>query len=181
SCDDFSSINVPCDDFVTFSNTLFEFDVNFNSSDINPLFDKVLEDIECKDSYNSNLDESTFLVTPLSNSNKCLTLRDDIEFLLYHDPSTPMKSVASILEGFFDEPPFEENDDLFDLECKMNDWKRILYDAPIDKAKCFDPGGDNDEIDAFLAIEISMCIKEGYYDSEGDVIFLENLLSDDTT
>ncbi|GJT94719.1 reverse transcriptase domain-containing protein [Tanacetum coccineum] len=41
SCDDFSSINVPRDDSVTFSNPLFEFDVNFNSSDINPLFESV--------------------------------------------------------------------------------------------------------------------------------------------
>ncbi|GKC87184.1 hypothetical protein Tco_1147833 [Tanacetum coccineum] len=148
SCDDFSFINVPRDDSVTFSNPLFEFDVN--SSDINPLFDEMLEDIECKDSYDSNLDESTFLVTPLSDSNKdeCLTLGDDIEFILHHDPSIPLKSVASILEGFINDPPFEENDDLFDLECKTNEWKRILYDAPIDEAECFDPGGDNDEIDA---------------------------------
>ncbi|GKA04766.1 hypothetical protein Tco_0683886 [Tanacetum coccineum] len=124
--------------------------------DINPLFDEVLEDIECKDSYDSNLDKPTFLVTPLSDSNKdeCLTPRDDIKFLLNHDPSTPLKSVAFILEGFIDDPLFEENDDLFDLECKTNDWKRILYDAPIDEAECFDPGGDNDEIDAFLAIEV---------------------------
>ncbi|GJX06688.1 hypothetical protein Tco_0194620 [Tanacetum coccineum] len=147
------------------------------------LFDEVLEDIECKDSYDSNLDESTFLVTPLSDSNKdeCLAPGDDIEILLHHDPSTPMKSVASILEGFIDDPPFEENDDLFDLECKTNDWKRILYDAPIDKAECFDPGGDNDEIDAFLAIEVPTYIEEGYYDSEGDVLYLESLLSDDNT
>ncbi|GKF13010.1 hypothetical protein Tco_0050936, partial [Tanacetum coccineum] len=112
------------------------------SSDINPLFNEVLEDIECKDSYDSNLDESTFLVTPLSDSNKdeCFAQGDDIEILLHHDPSTPMKSVASILEGFIDDPPFKENDDLYDLECKTNDWKRILYDAPIDKAECFDPG-----------------------------------------
>ncbi|GJR93076.1 reverse transcriptase domain-containing protein [Tanacetum coccineum] len=96
SCDDFFSINVPCDNSVTFSNPLFEFDVNFN----NPLFDEELEDIECKDSYDSNLDESTFLVTPLSDSNKdeYLIPRDDIEFLLHHDPSTPLKSVASILD-----------------------------------------------------------------------------------
>ncbi|GJR13623.1 hypothetical protein Tco_0796275 [Tanacetum coccineum] len=92
-----------------------------------------------------------------------------------------MKSVASILEGFIDDLPFEENDDLFDLECKTNDWKRILYDAPIDKAECFDPGGDNDEIDAFLAIEVPTYIEEGYYDSEGDVLYLESLLSDDNT
>ncbi|GJW42820.1 reverse transcriptase domain-containing protein [Tanacetum coccineum] len=101
SCDDFSSINVPRDDFVTFSNPLFEFDVNFNSSDINPLFDNVLEDIECKDSYDSNLDEPTFLVTPISDSNKdeCLAPGDDIEILLHHDPSTPMKSVTKLNEA----------------------------------------------------------------------------------
>ncbi|GKF31743.1 hypothetical protein Tco_0101541, partial [Tanacetum coccineum] len=109
--------------------------------------------------YDSNLDESTFLVTPLSNSNKdeCLALGDNIEILLHHDPSTPMKSVASILEGFIDDPPFEVNDDSFDLEC------------------------DNDEIDDFLAIEVPTYIKEGYYDSKGDVLYLESLLSDDNT
>ncbi|GJZ71439.1 reverse transcriptase domain-containing protein [Tanacetum coccineum] len=148
-CDDFSSIKDPRDDSVTFSNPLFEFNVNFN----NPLFDEELEDIECKDSYDSNLDESTFLVTPLSDSNKDESLipRDDIEFLLH------------------DDPPFEENNDLFDLKCKTND-----------EAECFNPGGDNDEIDAFLAIEVPTYI-EGYYDSGGDVLYLESLLSEDTT
>ncbi|GKG14753.1 hypothetical protein Tco_0354353, partial [Tanacetum coccineum] len=52
--------------------------------------------------------------------------------------------IVSILEGFIDEPPVEENDDLFDLESKENDWKKILYDAPIDdlitEDKVFDPG-----------------------------------------
>ncbi|GJZ96367.1 replication protein A 70 kDa DNA-binding subunit B [Tanacetum coccineum] len=57
---------------------------------------------------------------------------DEIEFLLRRDPSTPKMSVVSILKGFTDEPPLEENDDLFDLEYKANDWKKILYDAPID-------------------------------------------------
>ncbi|GKF79825.1 hypothetical protein Tco_0235393, partial [Tanacetum coccineum] len=116
SCDDFSSIKDPHDNSVTFSNPLFEFDVNFN----NPIFDEKLEDIECKDSYDSNLDESTFLVTPLSDSNKdgCLAPRDDIEILLHDDSSTPLKNVASILEGFINDPPFKENDD---LECKTND------------------------------------------------------------
>ncbi|GKD78468.1 hypothetical protein Tco_1341089, partial [Tanacetum coccineum] len=68
-------------------------------------------------SYDSNLDESTFLVTPLSDSNEdeYLALGDDVELLLHHDPSI---SVASILDGFIDEPPLKENDDLFDLEPK---------------------------------------------------------------
>ncbi|GJR39630.1 hypothetical protein Tco_1215314 [Tanacetum coccineum] len=135
----------------------------YNKNDL-PLcddFSSIKDPRDDSDSYNSNLDESTFLVTPLSDSNKdeCLTPGDDIEFLLHHDPSTPLKSV--ILEGFINDPPFEENDDLFDLECKMNDWNRILYDAPIDEAECFDPGSDNDEIDTFLAVKVPMYI-EGY-------------------
>ncbi|GJV03310.1 reverse transcriptase domain-containing protein [Tanacetum coccineum] len=107
--------------------------------DFSSIKDPQLKDIECKDSYDSNLDEST----------------------------TPLKSVASILEGFIKDPPFEERE--FDLECKTND-----------EVECFNPGGDNDEIDAFLAIEVPTYIK-GYYDSEGDVTYLESLLSDYTT
>nr|GFA62269.1 hypothetical protein [Tanacetum cinerariifolium] len=36
----------------------------------NPLFDEVLEDIECKDSYDPNLDEPDLLVTPLFDANE---------------------------------------------------------------------------------------------------------------
>ncbi|GKC03325.1 hypothetical protein Tco_0994935, partial [Tanacetum coccineum] len=141
-----SDEDVP-EDVKIYSNPLFEFDDEYISSDVNPLFDEVLEDIECNDSYDFNLDESTFLVTPLSDSNEyeCLTL----------------------------------NDDLFDLESKGNEWKKILYDAPIDDV-IFDPGGDIDEINAFLDIDISTDIKDGYHDSEGDILYLESLLSNDT-
>ncbi|GJY79200.1 hypothetical protein Tco_0485001 [Tanacetum coccineum] len=133
-----SDEDVP-EDVKIYSNPLFEFDDEYISSDVNPLFDEVLEDIECKDSYDSNLE-------PLSDSNEdeCLAPRDDIEFLLHHDPSTPIISVVSILKGFIDELPLEENDDLFDLEPKENDLKKILYDALIDdlitEDKVFDPG-----------------------------------------
>ncbi|GJS27071.1 hypothetical protein Tco_0487691 [Tanacetum coccineum] len=127
-CDDFSPINVYEEKFVTFSNPLFdsnddftssddeslsdedvpeenvkiysnplfEFDDEYISSDVNPLFDEVFENIESGDV-------------------------DEIELLLHRDPSTPKISVASILEGFVDEPPLEENDDLFDLESKDNE------------------------------------------------------------
>nr|GEV08801.1 hypothetical protein [Tanacetum cinerariifolium] len=149
-CDDFSPINVSEENFVTFSNPIFyddftssddellsdedvskenvkiysnpffEFDDEYISSDVNPLFDGVLEDIECTDSYDSNIDESTFLVTPLfdSNEDEYFAPGDDVELLLHHDPSTPMMSVVSIHKGFTDELPLEENDDLFDLESK---------------------------------------------------------------
>nr|GEY71168.1 hypothetical protein [Tanacetum cinerariifolium] len=128
-----SDEDVPEDNVKIYSNPLFEFDDEYISSDVNPLFDEVLEDIECKDSYDLNLDESTFLVTPIfdSNEDEYFTPGDDVELLLHHDSSIPKMSDASILEGFTDEPPLEENDELFDLEPKNDDWKKILYDAPI--------------------------------------------------
>ncbi|GKC06238.1 hypothetical protein Tco_0997848, partial [Tanacetum coccineum] len=96
---------------------LFEFDDEYISSDVNPLFDEVLEDIESGDSYVSKLDESGLLVTPLFNANE---------------------------------------------------------------DECFDPGGEIDEIDVFLDIGVSTDIKNGYHDSEGDIIYLDCLFKNDT-
>nr|GEV64476.1 hypothetical protein [Tanacetum cinerariifolium] len=70
-----SDEDVPKDNVKIYSNPLFEFDDEYISSDVNPLFNEVLEDIEFKDSYDSNLDESTFLVTPPSDSNDDEELR----------------------------------------------------------------------------------------------------------
>nr|GEX52090.1 hypothetical protein [Tanacetum cinerariifolium] len=118
-----SDEDVPEYNFKIYSNPLFEFDDEYISSDVNSLFDEVLEDIESKD--------------------ECFDPGDDIELLLHCDPSTPKMGVASILEGFTNELPLEENDDLFDLESKENEWKKILYDALIDdlmtEEKVFDP------------------------------------------
>ncbi|GKD69140.1 hypothetical protein Tco_1323230, partial [Tanacetum coccineum] len=104
------------ENFQVYSNPLFEFDDNFTSSNENPLFNEMVEDVENKNSNVSNFDELVLLNTPLT-----------------------------------------------------------------DKVECSDPEDDIDEIDAFLAMEVSSNFEEGYFDSEGDVIFLENLLSDDTT
>ncbi|GJX47931.1 hypothetical protein Tco_0273121 [Tanacetum coccineum] len=148
SSDNFSSINVSEEKSVTFSNPFFDSNDDFTSSDDESLSDEDVPEDNSKDSYVSNLDEPTLLVTPLSdfNEDECSDPGcdvDEIEFLLHHDPSTLKISVVSILEGFIDEPPLEENDDLFDLESKENEWKKILYDAPINdlmtEDKVFDP------------------------------------------
>nr|GEX01114.1 hypothetical protein [Tanacetum cinerariifolium] len=140
-----SDEDVPEDNVKIYSNPLFKFDDDYISSDVNPLFDEVLENIKIKDSY---LDEPDLLVTPFfdANEDECLDPGgdvDEIELLLHHDLSTLKMSIASILEGFSDEPPLEENDDLFDLESKENKWKKILYDASINdlmtEDKVFDP------------------------------------------
>ncbi|GKD70324.1 hypothetical protein Tco_1324414 [Tanacetum coccineum] len=114
-----SDEDVPEDNVKIYSNHLFKFDDEYISNDVNPLFDEVFENIESGDV-------------------------DEIELLLHHDPSTLKLSVVSILEGFTDEPPFEENDDLFDLKSKENEWKKILYEAPNEDlksmVKVFNPG-----------------------------------------
>ncbi|GJU33810.1 hypothetical protein Tco_1182164 [Tanacetum coccineum] len=106
--------------------------------------------------------------------------------------SSPVKT-SEILEEFTDEltllksnenPLFNEKDE--DVENKNSNVsdsdEPVLLNTPLsDKVKCFDPKDDIDEIDAFLAMEVSSNFEEVYYHSEGDVIFLENLLSDDTT
>ncbi|GJW37486.1 hypothetical protein Tco_0060406 [Tanacetum coccineum] len=110
-----SDEDVPEENVKIYSNPLFKFDDEYISSDVNPLFDEVLENIESKESYVSNLDEPVLLVTPLSDANE---------------------------------------------------------------DECFDPGGENNEIDAFLDIDISTDIENGYHDSEGDITYLESLLID---
>nr|GEY62761.1 hypothetical protein [Tanacetum cinerariifolium] len=108
-----SDEDVQEDNVKIYLNPLFKFDDEYISSDVNPLFDE--------DEY--------------------FTPSDDVELLLHHDLSIPKMSVAFILEGFTDEPPLEDNDDLFDLEPKNDDWKKILYDASnlMSEDKVFDP------------------------------------------
>ncbi|GKF11646.1 hypothetical protein Tco_0049572, partial [Tanacetum coccineum] len=53
-----------------------------------------------------------------------------------------------------------------------------LSDANEDE--CFDPGGVIHELGAFLDMDISTDIENGYHDSEGDIIYLVSLLIDDT-
>ncbi|GJZ41056.1 reverse transcriptase domain-containing protein [Tanacetum coccineum] len=100
--------------FIFYSNPLFEFDDEYISSDVNPLFNEV---IESEDSYVSNFYEPVLPVTPFSDANE---------------------------------------------------------------DECFDPGGDIDKIDAFLDIDVSIDFEDSYYESEGDIIYLESLLISDT-
>ncbi|GJR98814.1 hypothetical protein Tco_0270988 [Tanacetum coccineum] len=111
SNDDFTSSDdksflkedVQKENFQVYSNPLFEFDDNYNSSDINPLFDEILEDVECEDSNVSNFNAPILLNTPLFNEDEC-----------------------------------------------------------------FNPGGDIDEIDVFLAIDVPSDTMDAYNDSERD-------------
>ncbi|GJU70441.1 reverse transcriptase domain-containing protein [Tanacetum coccineum] len=98
--------------------------------------------------------------------------------------SSPVKT-SDNLEEFADELTLLDSFPPEDVENKnsnvLDSDESVLLNTPLsDKVECFDPEDDIDEIDAFLAMEVSSNFEEGYFDSEGDVIFLENLLSDDT-
>ncbi|GJR37155.1 hypothetical protein Tco_1212839 [Tanacetum coccineum] len=85
-----SDKDVPKDNVKIYSNPLFEFDDEYISSEVNPLFDEVLENIKSKDSYVSNLDKPTLLITPLfdANEDECFNLGggfDEIEGCLTSD------------------------------------------------------------------------------------------------
>ncbi|GJW69215.1 reverse transcriptase domain-containing protein [Tanacetum coccineum] len=168
-------------------------------------------DVSCKDSVgevlrlkksNHFLSGSTISLFDSSPSFTSFeTKLREIELLLNRDSSTNFSPTITIdpnPKKFTDKPvpaclpPPGDDESIFkedmleDVESKdsnvSNFDEPVLLNTPLfDEDECFDPGGDNDEIDAFLAIEVSTYIEEGYYDSEGDVFYLERLFIDDTT
>nr|GEY95715.1 hypothetical protein [Tanacetum cinerariifolium] len=109
------------ENFKIYSNPLFEFDDNYISSDVNPIFNEVLEDIETKDSYVSNLDEPALLVTPLSDANKdeCFDPRGDIDKI---DAFLDIDVSTNIKDGFLAHDPkiLNEEPNIDDLKIKEN-------------------------------------------------------------
>ncbi|GJW54343.1 hypothetical protein Tco_1140842 [Tanacetum coccineum] len=63
--------------FQVYSDPLFEFDDN--SSDINPLFNEILEDFESENSNVSNSDEPVLLNIPLFDEDECFDPGGDID------------------------------------------------------------------------------------------------------
>ncbi|GJR28898.1 hypothetical protein Tco_1105130 [Tanacetum coccineum] len=112
---------------------------------------------------------------------KAITTRSGVA---YEGPSIPIKpspkkdsnshrEEIDIFPGPDDLIPPEIERDDYDLEDDENSTvdEPVLLHIPFpDEDECFDPRGDNDEIDAFLAIKVPTYIEEGYYDSEGDYI-----------
>ncbi|GJW71971.1 hypothetical protein Tco_0128888 [Tanacetum coccineum] len=76
----------------------------------------------------------------------------------------------------FSNPLFDSNDDF----TSSDDKSLSVEDVPEDNDECFDPGGEINKIDAFLDMNISTDIENGYHDSEGDIIYLESLIINDT-
>ncbi|GKC25016.1 hypothetical protein Tco_1027166 [Tanacetum coccineum] len=187
--EDFSDIesecDVPiCDDFTTFSNLLFDADDDFSSSN-----DKLFSDEDVPKEIYSN---------PLFDEEIISTKIDPHHF-----------NFDSLLEEFFGElahinlipPRINEAD--FDPEEEIRLVEKLLYDNSSPRPPeefnsensdaiigSFSPSPipveDSDslmeEIDLFLTPDDSMPpgIENDDYDSEGDILFLEELLSNDS-
>ncbi|GJY46474.1 reverse transcriptase domain-containing protein [Tanacetum coccineum] len=129
-----------------------------------------------------NLEKFTDELTPLNS----LPPGDDVSILKKDSQEGNFQVHSNSLFEFDDNFKSSTINTLFDkmeedVEIE-NSNEPVLLQTPLsDKGECFDPGDDIDEIDVFLAMEISMDYEEGYYDSEGDVLFLESLLCEDTT
>ncbi|GJT39605.1 hypothetical protein Tco_0939470 [Tanacetum coccineum] len=152
----------------TFSNPLFDSDDNYTSRD-NESFSN--EDVP-KEIYSNPLFDEEIISSPKSDS-----LLEEFSGELSHINSIP--------------PGIKEAD--FDPEEEIHQSKNVLYDnSDVSDAitESFSPSPipvvDSDslmeEIDLYLTLDDSMppSIKNDDYDSEGDILFLEELLSNDS-
>ncbi|GJS93084.1 hypothetical protein Tco_0800052 [Tanacetum coccineum] len=207
--EDFSDIesecDVPvCDNFTTLSNTLFD-DDDVSSSDEETISDKDVP----KEIYSNPLFDEKIIYIKI-DPHHVNAKSDLIESFLNQDYSIiSFPKIDSILEEFSGElahidlipPGINEAD--FDPEEEICRVERLLYDNSSPRPskevnsensdvviESFSPSPipvkDNDslmeEIDLFLTLDDSMPpgIENDDYDSEGDILFLEELLSNDS-
>nr|GEX50217.1 hypothetical protein [Tanacetum cinerariifolium] len=198
-----SECDVPvCDDFTTFSNLLFDADDNFSSSDDESFSD---EDVPKEIYSNPLFDEE--IISIHMDPHHFNAESDLIESLLNQDSSIiSSPKIDSLLKEFFGElahinlisQGITEAD--FDPEEEIHLVEKLLYDNSSPRPpeefnsenfnvviESFSPspisveGSDSltEEINIFLALDDSIppVIKNDDYDSKGDIIFLEELLS----
>ncbi|GKB10160.1 hypothetical protein Tco_0844083 [Tanacetum coccineum] len=205
--DNESECDVPVyDDFMTFSNPLFDSDDDFSSIDdesfsdedvskenvkfySNPLFDK--EIISSKiDPHHFNAESD--LIESLLNRDISTVSYPKIDYLLEEfsgelinlippginevdfDPKEEIRLIEELLyDNSSPRPPEESNSEISDATIDSSSPSPILVE---------DSDSLIEEIDLFLDLDDSILpgIESDDYDSEGDILFLEELLSNDS-
>ncbi|GKE30374.1 hypothetical protein Tco_1445758 [Tanacetum coccineum] len=188
----FSEEDVLTENFKIYSNPLFEFDEEIISSNIDPLYNEIdsIPQENDNDHFNAEFD----LIESLLNRDTSMVSSPKIDSLL-KEFSSELAHIDSISPGI-DEADFDPEDDIRLVE-------KLLYDNSSSRSseelnskipdaiiESFSPSPvpveDSDslmeEIDIFLAPDDSIApgIENEDYDSEGDVLFLEELLNDDS-
>ncbi|GJS33347.1 hypothetical protein Tco_0531729 [Tanacetum coccineum] len=172
----------------TFPNPLFDFNDDFTLCNDNPLFDEEFEDISSLDlpKLTPVIDESTLLVTlpspylvVLGDEKIDLLLRDDLDTLLNGDreidfnPCRDIEELECLLAKdlvpvprVFDEP-LGNSDSMFRSSETSDLFEELIAEFGLD-----------DSIPSDL---ISTDIDGRYYDSEGNILYFEQLLNEDTS
>nr|GEV59928.1 hypothetical protein [Tanacetum cinerariifolium] len=124
--------------------------------------------------------KSVTFSNPLFDSNDNFTSSDDDSLSDEDVPEDNVKIYSNSLFEFDEEYISSNVNPIFDEVLEYIKSKALLVTPLFDsyEDECFDSGGDVDEINAF---DNPLDFEDGYYDSDGDVIYLESLLSDDTT
>ncbi|GJS11621.1 hypothetical protein Tco_0368417 [Tanacetum coccineum] len=146
-------------------------------------------DSECNDFSPINILEGKSMTfsNPLFDSNDNFTSSDDESLSDEDVPEDNVTIYSNPLFEFDDEYISSDENPLFD-DMLENIKSKESYVSNLDELafsdanedECFDPGGGIDEIDAFLDIDVPTEIKDGYHDSDGDIIYFESLLINDT-
>ncbi|GKE09850.1 hypothetical protein Tco_1413401 [Tanacetum coccineum] len=110
---------------------------------------------------------------PLFGFNDDFTSSDGKSFLEKDVQEENFQIYSNPLFEFDDN--YNSNEMLEDVESEdsnvSNFDEPVLLNTPLfDEDECFDPGGDIDEIDVFLAIDVPSDIMDAYNDSEGDAL-----------
>ncbi|GKC06981.1 ribonuclease H-like domain-containing protein [Tanacetum coccineum] len=192
-----SECDVPINDdspeshFTTFSNPLFDSNDDFSSDDeslseeeiqkdefkyfSNPLYDLDDEIITNEKIIPNQKDLDVVIPIPPRIDKHCLNAKSDLlESLLNHDSPIDSTKIDSIFDEFsLPRPPEESNSEISDATIESLSPSPILIE---------DSDSLMEEIDLFLASDDSMPtgIEIVDYDSEGDIRFLEELLSNDS-
>ncbi|GJU76719.1 hypothetical protein Tco_1273789 [Tanacetum coccineum] len=148
--------DVPKENFKIYLNPLFELDDKYISSDVNPLFNEVLEDIESEDSYVSKLDEPYFLVTSLSKLNKDACFDPGGDFIL--EGKSGLSTSDFNFTGMM-------GCHVFDLEGGTFLLEKLLNDNP---SSPLPPKELNFTELKVIKYDVSMDFEDNYYDSKGE-------------
>ncbi|GJZ53534.1 hypothetical protein Tco_0608419 [Tanacetum coccineum] len=168
---------------VTFSSTLFDFNDDSTLCYDNSLFDEEFEDISSLDlpKLTPVIDESTLLVTlpspylvVLGDENIDLLLRDDLDTLSLGDREiefNPSRDIEELERLLADDPfpvlrVFDEPLSNFDLMPRSSETSDLFEELIAE----FD-----------LDDSIPTKIDDMYHDSEGDILYFEQLLNEDTS
>ncbi|GKE45478.1 hypothetical protein Tco_1472762 [Tanacetum coccineum] len=170
---------------VTFSNHLFNFNDDFTSCNDNPLFDEEFDDISSLDLLELTLviDESTLLVTlPLPCTNVLGDVILDIDLLLGENLDTLSTRDREI--------DFNPSRDIEELERLLADDPVLVprvFDEPLSNSDSMPRSSENSDLFEELISEFGLDdsipteIDDRCHDSEGDTLYFEQLLNEDTS